>query len=68
MKKILAILLAAALMFALAACGGTSNQIKDATTDEEAKEIILEGPSADTISEVFETEVEEPSPEETEAE
>ena len=35
---------------------------------EETKEIILEGPSADTISEVFETEVEEPSPEETEAE
>ena len=43
MKKILAILLAAALMFALAACGGTSNQIKDATTDEEAKEISPDG-------------------------
>lgn len=39
MKKFLAVLLAAALMFALAACGGSSNQIKDATTDQEAEDI-----------------------------
>jgi uncharacterized protein (DUF4213/DUF364 family) len=38
-------------------------------TTEQAKEIILEGPSADTISEVFETgTVEEPTVREPEAE
>lgn len=39
MKRLFAILLAAALMLALTACGGSSNQIKDATTDEEAENI-----------------------------
>lgn len=40
MKKILAIILAAAMMLALTGCfGGNSNQIQNATTDEEAKKI-----------------------------
>lgn len=39
MKKILAILLSAMLMLALTACGGATNAIKDATTDEQAKAV-----------------------------
>ena len=40
MKKILAILLAAAMMFALTGCiGGNSNAIQNATSDEEAKSV-----------------------------
>ena len=40
MKKLLAILLAAATMFALTGCfGGSSYQVKNATSDEEAAEI-----------------------------
>ena len=40
MKKILAVLLAAAMMFALTGCIGTSSySVRNATSDEEAKEI-----------------------------
>ena len=40
MKKLLAILIAAAMMFALTGCfGGSSNAIKDATSDEEAEAV-----------------------------
>ena len=39
MKKLLAILLAAAMMFALAGCTGASYSVKNATSDEEAAEI-----------------------------
>ena len=39
MKRLLAIILAAVLMLSLTACGAASNAIKDATSDEAAKEI-----------------------------
>ena len=40
MKKIIALILAAAMMLALTGCfGGNSNQIQNATTDEEAEKI-----------------------------
>ena len=40
MKKVLAILLAAAMMLALTGCfGGTTNAIQNATSDEEAKAV-----------------------------
>lgn len=39
MKKLLAIMLAAMMIFALTGCGGSSYSIKDATKDEVAQEI-----------------------------
>lgn len=39
MKKLLVILLAAAMIFALTACGGTSYSVRNATSDEEAEAI-----------------------------